>query len=758
MNEEDGIISVVMSAPTSEFSAPDLSQSLQETLSQVWGFSDFRALQEDAIRAATTGEDVLVVMPTGAGKSLCYQLPAAVADGVTLVVSPLVALMRDQVVALQERTAFAESGCAYLNSSQNASEQREVLDALRDGNLKLLYVAPERFRASGFVEILKSIKLARFVVDEAHCISQWGHDFRPDYLTLKSAVEALGHPPLTAVTATATKRVQQSIIENLGMREPAVFIGGFDRPNLHFAVVRCANDKERSDKLMKALPKLASRGGSGLIYVATRKQCEEVASLASRVLAPLGIRAASYHAGMDGEARNEIQSGWLNNEIHVLVATNAFGMGIDKPNVRYVIHWAYPESPESYYQEAGRAGRDGRKSRVVILYHFADRRLREFFIDNDALTSEMFVGALAAINTRLQRPTPLVNKENFNGADFNEPDFNDSDFNGSTRETPASDVAVIPKSWWRVALGWSDIMSRSVLGKMEHFGLVERVSENADNTVLRVLHKQIAPQLLRTIERHLKNEQGERHARLNEMIAFCKSTTCRRRTLLEYFGDEHEATPREYCCDICDSPERFQKANAAILPDAAPSTHGADIHSILQNLDALRPRVGKAKLEKLLRGAKSKDLEKFAAGHPLRGVLAGCKTEQVQKFLNALIDEGILAQASEEEYFVCFLTQKGRLAWQEKQELSIALPRGYVASEVLDCDEPGAELFEELRNWRRRRASEENVPPYCVLGDKTLRAIAALKPLDEDALAQVSGVGPRKIEKYSVEILAIVAP
>jgi len=745
-----------MSAPPPEYSAPELSPnpspSLHETLTEIWGFSQFRALQEDAISAATGGEDVLVVMPTGAGKSLCYQLPAAVADGVTLVVSPLVALMRDQVVALQERTTFAQIGCAYLNSSQNASEQREVLDDLRDGNLKLLYVAPERFRAAGFIETLKSIKLARFVVDEAHCISQWGHDFRPDYLTLKSAVEALGHPPLTAVTATATKRVQQSIIENLGMREPQVFIGGFDRPNLHFSVVRCANDKERADKLAKALPKLASRGGSGLIYVATRKQCEEVASLASRVLAPLGIKAASYHAGMDGEARNEIQSGWLNNEIHVLVATNAFGMGIDKPNVRYVIHWAYPESPESYYQEAGRAGRDGRKSRVVILYHFADRRLREFFIDNDALTSEMFTGALAAINTRLQPPSAPIEKDNFNGADFNAPDFNIA-----TRETLAADVAVIPKSWWRVALGWSDIMSRSVLGKMEHFGLVERVSENADNTVLRVLHKQIAPQLLRTIERHLKNEQGERHARLNEMIAFCKSTTCRRRTLLEYFGDEHEATPREFCCDICDAPEKFQKASAATLPDAAPSTHGADIHSVLQNLDALRPRVGKAKLEKLLRGAKSKELANFAEDHPLRGVLAGSKTDLVKKFLNELIDEGILAQASEEEYFVCFLTEKGRLAWQEKQEISIQLPRGYVASEVSEDDEPSAELFEELRNWRRRRASEENVPPYCVLGDKTLRAIAALKPSDEDALAQVSGVGPRKIEKYGVDILAIVA-
>jgi ATP-dependent DNA helicase RecQ len=734
-----------------EYSAPELSQSLLD----VFGFPEFRALQEEAVSAAARGDDLLVVMPTGAGKSLCYQLPAAIAEGITLVVSPLVALMRDQVVALQERTAFAELGAQFLNSSQTAEEQRGVLQLLRAGQLKLLYVAPERFRAPSFVDALKSIKLARFVVDEAHCISQWGHDFRPDYLTLKSAVESLGHPPLTAVTATATTRVQGSIIENLGMRNPQVFIGGFDRPNLHFSVVKC--DRDRAAKLSKALPKLAKRGGSGLIYVATRKQCEEVAALATKVLAPLKIRSAPYHAGMDVEARNAAQSGWLGGEIHLLIATNAFGMGVDKPDVRYVIHWAYPESPEAYYQEAGRAGRDGRKSRVVILYHFADKRLREFFIDNDAISSEMISGALAAVCTRLQSAPP---RDEYNGEGFNAESYN------GAPNFADENIATIPKSWWKHALGWNEILARSVLGKLEHFDLIERISENPEASVVRVLHKQISRDLQKTIERHLENERGERHARLGEMIAFCKSSQCRRRTLLKYFGDEHEATPREYCCDVCDAPEKFQQAEKAIMPAAlgigstpATATGDADIHTILRNMDALRPRVGKAKLEKLLRGAKSKDLEKFSADHPLLGVLRGSTRDQVVKFLNDLMDENLLAQAGEEEYFVCFVTEKGRRAWQQQECVSVSLPSSFTASQIseaLDDDEPGAELFEELRNWRRRRADEEHVPPYCVFGDKTLRAIAALRPLDEDALGQVSGVGAKKIEKYGDDVLAIV--
>ncbi len=733
---------MTLSPPTEYSASTDFHTDLHQSLREVFGFEEFRALQHEAVAAALDGRDVLVVMPTGAGKSLCYQLPAAIAEGTTLIVSPLVALMRDQVLALQERTSFAEAGCAYLNSSQTSSEQHGVLDALRAGDLKLLYVAPERFRAAGFIEAIRSTRLARLVVDEAHCISQWGHDFRPDYLALKSAVEVLGNPPLTAVTATATKRVQHSIVENLGMREPQIFIGGFDRPNLHFAAIACKNDLERANKLMKALPRLAARGGSGLIYVATRKQCEEVTGLAEQALAPLGVKAAPYHAGMEANLRNATQSGWLSGEIHLLVATNAFGMGIDKPDVRYVIHWVYPESPEAYYQEAGRAGRDGRKSRAVILHHFSDKRLREFFIENDALSLEKIQTAHSEICRRTQSQT-------------SSDEYSDGD----------ASVVAIPKSWWQYSLNWNDITVRAVLGKLDHFGLIERLTENADNTVVRIVQTQIPSPLQRQIENHLASEIAERRARLDEMIAYCKARSCRRRLLLEYFGDEHEATPREYCCDVCDAPEKFVGAgfpreggNAPMPSDAPmPSTAGGhDIHSIVQNLDALRPRVGKTKLEKLLRGSKSQGLERFE-NHDLYGIFKGCSRDQVNDFLDRLITEGLMAQAGEDEYFVMFITSQGRAAWQEKQKLSIALPRAYQSREVLDDDEPGAELFEKLRSWRRRRADGERVPPYCVLGDKTLRAIAAIKPENEDALAQVPGVGAKKLEKYGTEVLAVIS-
>lgn len=342
--------------------SPEIQTDLHQKLHDVFGFAEFRPLQEDAIRATLEGRDVLVVMPTGAGKSLCFQLPAAVSEGVTLVVSPLVALMRDQVEGLKSRTAFKQIGVASLNGLQSPDEQRYILEELRDGGIKLLYVAPERFRSAAFIEALSSTRIARFVVDEAHCISEWGHDFRPDYLSLSDVVEQIGRPPLLAVTATATLRVQDSIVNNLGMREPLKLVGGFNRPNLHYSAHRCKNETERQEKLSRALPKLVQMGGSGLIYVATRKQCDEVAQLCNRVLMAQGKRAASYHAGMDGNLRNQVQSAWLNNDISVIVATNAFGMGIDKPDVRFVVHYVYPESLESYYQEAGRAGKSLRST------------------------------------------------------------------------------------------------------------------------------------------------------------------------------------------------------------------------------------------------------------------------------------------------------------------------------------------------------------------------------------------------------------
>ena len=710
------------------------AEQLQNALRDAFGYDQFRPLQDEAVQAALDGRDLLVVMPTGAGKSLCFQLPAFLSPGVTLVISPLIALMRDQVDALNRRPAFQRLGCACLNSGQGLDEQRRVLDDLRGGRLRLLYVAPERFRSAGFVEALRAATIARLVVDEAHCISEWGHDFRPDYLTLKGVVDSLGRPPLTAVTATATRRVQQSIVANLGMEDPEVLVGGFNRPNLHLSVHRCKSENERLDKLARALPKLVGLGGSGLIYVATRKQCEEVAELVCDTLAPLGKQAGSYHAGLEPELRTEMQQSWLAGERQVLVCTNAFGMGIDKADVRFVVHCACPDSLESYYQEAGRAGRDGKKSRCVILYHFTDRKTREWFIDNEALT----VADIQTLHRQLC------------GA--------------------GGDDLRLSRGWAMRALGWSEIKTRLALGELERAEVIQRVGENAEELSLRLLQRRFPPEALRRITDDLARQRKERYRRLDEMTDYCKTTACRRRTILDYFGDREAWAETSFCCDNCERPAESVR-DRAILPAAGPVPMPAqipagDLHALLQGLDALRPSLGRARLSKLLRGSASQDTERFKSqGHPLHGVLRGASRDAVDGFLNRLIEDGFLRQGDEDDYFTCAITQAGRAAWQEQTPLTIPAPgaprpiarAGYALSRPPDTDaEPDADLYDALRNWRRLEAGAAALPPYCIFSDKTLTAIARQRPSDLDELRAISGVGAAKLEKFGDAVLQVV--
>ena len=702
--------------------APDLSPSLQT----FFGYGEFRPQQEEAVRTALEGRDVLVVMPTGAGKSLCFQLPAALSEGVTLVVSPLIALMRDQVDALNRRPEFANIGCNCLTSLQSLDEQNDLLREMRAGRLRLVYVAPERFRSGAFMDALRSVKIARFVVDEAHCISEWGHDFRPDYLSLREVVESLGSPPLLAATATATKRVQQSIITNLGMRDPLVLVGGFNRPNLHFSVHRCKSENEREDKLTRALPKLSALGGSGLIYCATRKQCEQVFEAADAALAPLGQRAGMYHAGLDADLRNQMQREWLEGERQVLVATNAFGMGIDKPDVRFVVHCACPDSLESYYQEAGRAGRDGRRSRCVILYHFADRRTREWFIDNEALT-------VGSVEQAFGQVRGHADKEG---------------------------VARLPKTWG-MALDWSDIKGRLALGELERADLVKRVAQTGDGVTLTLARRDFPPDARRSIAAGLAKQRAERLRRLDEIVDYCKTTACRRRTVLDYFGDRQEPPPTSFCCDNCDAPKPEGYAAASVRLPQIPmpvQIDPSDIHSVLHGLDALRPAVGKARLNKMLRGAGTLgDRDAGTPRQPLGGLFRGSSVAAVDKFLEALFAEGLMHQGDEDAYFVCTVTPKGRAAWSERLPIAAPLPRDpsrWRTTEV-GGDSASDDVLATLKLWRTSQASRESVPPYCVFSDKTLMEIARARPQSSGELLEVSGVGPGKLEKYGEDVLKI---
>ena len=710
-------------------------------LERVFGYTAFRPHQEDAVRAALAGRDCLVVMPTGAGKSLTFQLPAAITDGVTIVISPLIALMRDQIIALHERTSFIEEGAYYLNSSQSSDEQRDVLSLVRAGRVKLLYITPERLRSGAFVELLQSIKIARLVVDEAHCISEWGHDFRPDYLAIKDVVATLGEVPRFAVTATATRRVQGSIAENLGMREPEIIVGGFDRPNLHWSVVRCKNDAERDNKLYKALPKLMARGGSGLIYVSTRKVCEKIGELALQALAPLGVRAGCYHAGMDNDSRSKMQEAWLRGDIPVLVATNAFGMGIDKPDVRFVVHYGYPESPESYYQEAGRAGRDGKKARVFVLsVPAADRKLREWFITNEAIEVEDFQKVV-------QKLGRLANGE----------------------------AVRVPLYWWDQELAWREPKPRVVLSRLERAGLVERGGETPEGIELKPTVKSIPAAQMAELRRGLERDLNERFERLNEMAGYVKTIECRRAALINYFGDEDGIVGGGAgCCDNCDARAKGIDLSARTPKMAtgrvqAPSQIG-DIYELLQALDALWPSVGKTRLAKILRGSNAADMERYLDA-PVYGALRGVSVVKTNAFLEDLLDRALLHQGDEDEYYVVNVTRAGREAWEARAGLddlplpgqtrhgagSSKRPSSFASDDQDDAlDGAGGALFERLRGWRSERAREENVPPYIVFGDKVLREIARQRPSDLDELGEISGIGPAKLDKYGELVLELL--
>lgn len=347
-------------------------QQTKELLKLHWGYDSFRLGQEKAINAVLEGKSTVVIMPTGGGKSLCYQLPALVLDGVTIVISPLIALMKDQVDSLTRVGIPA----TFINSSISQQETFNRLESVRQGGIKLLYIAPERFYNEDFVKALASIKVSLFAIDEAHCISQWGHDFRPSYTRLKRAIELCGNPRVLALTATATPEVKEDIIAQLGLTDPEMIITGFSRPNLQFGVIQ-AKDAQKPQFILDAVKSLPE--ASGIIYVSTRARVDGLLE----ILLENDIEAAAYHAGMDQEDRKWVQNNFLGNKIKVIVATNAFGLGIDKPDVRFVIHYDMPGTVEAYYQEAGRAGRDGKKSYCLLLFNSRDRILHEFFIKGD---------------------------------------------------------------------------------------------------------------------------------------------------------------------------------------------------------------------------------------------------------------------------------------------------------------------------------------------------------------------------------------
>src|SRR4051794_3669874 len=460
-------------------------------LRSVFGFEAFRPGQAEAVRAVTgpgPPRDVLVVMPTGAGKSLCYQLPALVRDDLTLVVSPLVSLMQDQVEALGGRAAL-------VNSQQDGAANQAAIAAACSGEKRLLYVAPERFGSPGFLEAVKG-RVGLLVVDEAHCVSQWGHDFRPDYFRLADAARYLGAQSIVASTATATPRVAADVVRRLGLREPLRVATGFDRPNLSFAVARPA-PHEKHTLLIEALR--APDALPAIVYAGTRAGSEEIASALSR---ELGEPALAYHAGLDRRDRAEVQAGFMADEARVIVATNAFGMGVDKANVRTVVHASVPSSLEAYYQEAGRAGRDGAPARALLLAENRDKALHVHFIKRE----EIDPGLPGWLWDRLRA-------------------LADGD-----------DRYSIPTTQLIDGLGGDGERLRALIGHLTRAGVISPSPSAPDRTAGRIMGRfdGRAAALCRT---SIEDAARARWRQYREIWAYVEETACRRAAILRHFGD-----------------------------------------------------------------------------------------------------------------------------------------------------------------------------------------------------------------------------
>jgi ATP-dependent DNA helicase RecQ len=591
------------------------SRDPEGALHELFGFEGFRRGQREAVEAALAGRDVLVVMPTGSGKSLCYQLPALMRADLTVVVSPLVSLMQDQVEAVQR---VAPGRVGLINAQQDAATNRRVVEHAVSGHLRLLYVAPERFASPGFLERIRHAKIGLFVVDEAHCVSQWGHDFRPDYFRLADAARWLGADAIVASTATATPQVATDIAARLGLRDPVHVATGFDRPNLSFAVVPCATKEAGHRGIVAALREPDAL--PAIVYAGTRNDCER---LAARLAGELEVEAIAYHAGLPRDARAEAQRRFMSGAAPVVVATNAFGMGVDKADVRTVCHESVPSSLEAYYQEAGRAGRDGRPARCLLFATGKDKGLHVFFIERSTVTDD----ALKGVARRIVRSAEP-------GADGAAARY---DVTGGELAALAGDEEAV----------------RAIVGHLARAGVVQPSPSPPDRVMGRLVGEWDARSL--SICRTSAQEGTRARWRQYRAVwAWVEGDRCRREGILRHFGDRQTPEPSGPCCDVCDptlappppaSPARVpgpRRAQLATRP-VAEGEAGALDEAILDVVAGADPSVGRTRAVEILRGGRSKVVRKYSYdGLPHYGAFAHLASAAVLERVDALIDAGTL--------------------------------------------------------------------------------------------------------------------
>lgn len=595
--------------------------SLKEYLAKYFGFSSFKGNQEAIIRNVLNGNDTFVLMPTGGGKSLCYQLPALILEGTAIIISPLIALMKNQVDSM--RSFVLEDGVAhFLNSSLNKAQIQKVKDDVSNGVTKMLYVAPESLTKEENVQFLKKIKISFYAIDEAHCISEWGHDFRPEYRRIRPIINEIGNAPLIALTATATPKVQHDIQKNLSMLEATIFKSSFNRANLYYEVRPKINAVREIIKYIKN-----NTGKSGIIYCLSRKKVEEMAE----VLKVNGIKALPYHAGMDANTRSENQDKFLMEEVDVIVATIAFGMGIDKPDVRFVIHYDIPKSLEGYYQETGRAGRDGGEGNCITFYSYKD------------------------------------------------------------------------------------------ILKLEKFMQGKPVSE-----------QEIGKQLLL------------------ETVSYAESSICRRKMLLNYFGEEFN----EGNCGACDN----------CLNPKTQFEGKEYLQMLIETIIAVNQKFKSDHIINILRGTitaaiksyKHNQLETFNEGQDKSVIFWNSIVRQA--LVHKFIDKDI------ENYGLLLITQKGMDFVDKPYDIMFTLDHEYEEGEdednlAIPLDKSGAvddELFNMLKDLRRKVAKDKNLPPFVIFQDPSLEDMSVQYPITIEELQNISGVGVGKAKRYGQKFIDLI--
>lgn len=763
----------------------------RRVLTERFGHPAFRAGQEAIVAAALAGRDVLVIMPTGGGKSLCYQLPACVSDGVTLVISPLIALMKDQVDALTATGIAA----AAINSTLNFDQVRAVMGRVRAGQIKLLYVAPERFNSRYFMESMAGVPVARVAVDEAHCISQWGHDFRPAYLRLVPVIEQLGRPPVIALTATATPTVQDDIASQLGLVEAARFVTGFDRDNLHLAVRPGGRKKDALTAFMAHNP------GPGIVYCATRRKVEE----ATAQLRAEGFQVVAYHAGLPDDERETSQDAFIGGRVPLIVATNAFGMGVDKANVRFVLHYDMPGTLEAYYQEAGRAGRDGKPAECTLLYGAGDRFTQEFFI-NASYPTEAFVRALWAVLAQSAADDDVVevsHKEMLGrmggGADGSEMAVSSAlklleESGALVRLNPRTNPSTI-RMVDRSQVGARAQVQQRILAVLDFLlppgenGTIQvplgQLADDAGldhDAALRAMHAMheagaihyTAPfrgRGLRLLARELPAvdfsalDAKRRFAlsALDAMEAYCRTPACRRAAILAHFGE----TGADHCggCDRC-------QAGAHSPGKPVEATELA--RKLLSGVARCRVRTGEGFISfgvqtvaGHLSGANTEQIRRNRLDQASTyGLLKHLTQKQVADLLGELLAQGLLARedmgSGQGRRPVLVITERGLAVLKgERGGVLLSPPEAAPGAsprvtEAPEAPEADAGLLAGLKALRTRLARRDEVPPYMVFSDRTLAEMAGHKPATDEALLAVSGVGPSKLERYGADFLAAI--